>query len=105
MLFLDFRFPSSMGGAPTPLFWVGSLSVQGLLEKHKDYVQRANDYKRKTKALASLREKAAFRNPDEFYFAMTKGKTKGRATREGNFPCEYLEEIVGNERGSHSQTE
>lgn len=91
MLFLDFCFPSSVGGHPRRFFWVCSLSVQGLLEKHKDYVQRANDYKRKTKALASLREKAAFRNPDEFYFAMTKGQTKGRATGEGNFRYEYLE--------------
>ncbi len=51
--------------------------TQGLLEKHKDYVQRAQDYHKKTKAINNLRQKAAFRNPDEFYFAMTKSKTKG----------------------------
>ncbi|EWM22544.1 Small-subunit processome, Utp11 [Nannochloropsis gaditana] len=66
----------------------------GLLEKHKDYVQRANDYKRKTKALASLREKAAFRNPDEFYFAMTKGQTKEGVHRvrpaEASLPHDHI---------------
>ncbi|TFJ85429.1 hypothetical protein NSK_003302 [Nannochloropsis salina CCMP1776] len=66
----------------------------GLLEKHKDYVQRANDYKRKSKALASLREKAAFRNPDEFYFAMTKGQTKEGVHRvrpaEASLPHDHI---------------
>lgn len=48
----------------------------GLLEKHKDYAQRAQDYHRKQTRLRGLREKAAFKNPDEFYFGMTKAKTK-----------------------------
>lgn len=48
----------------------------GLLEKHKDYKERADDYKRKQKELQTLREKAAFRNPDEFYFKMTSSETK-----------------------------
>ncbi|GBG78452.1 hypothetical protein CBR_g26482 [Chara braunii] len=42
----------------------------GLLEKHKDYVLRARDYNRKKDTLRVLREKAANRNPDEFYFKM-----------------------------------
>lgn len=49
----------------------------GLLEKHKDYVLRARDYNSKKKRLKALQEKAAFRNPDEFYFKMEKMRTKG----------------------------
>ncbi|XAR69834.1 hypothetical protein NMG60_11001562 [Bertholletia excelsa] len=47
----------------------------GLLEKHKDYVVRAKAYHKKEEALQKLKEKAAFRNPDEFYFKMIKTKT------------------------------
>ncbi|CAG8486435.1 2356_t:CDS:2 [Paraglomus occultum] len=50
---------------------------RGLLEKHKDYVLRAKDYNFKQKRLKSLKEKAFFRNPDEFYFKMINTKTKG----------------------------
>jgi U3 small nucleolar RNA-associated protein 11 len=46
----------------------------GLLEKHKDYVIRARDYNRKKDQLRKLEEKAAFRNPDEFYFKMINTK-------------------------------
>ena len=42
----------------------------GLLEKHKDYVERATDFKKKRTAIKTLKKKAAERNPDEFYFAM-----------------------------------
>ncbi|CAD6585453.1 MAG: hypothetical protein TREMPRED_004150 [Tremellales sp. Tagirdzhanova-0007] len=49
----------------------------GLLEKHKDYVHRARDYKSKQDRIRKLREKAAFRNKDEFYWGMVKGTTKG----------------------------
>ncbi|ORX35706.1 small-subunit processome [Kockovaella imperatae] len=48
----------------------------GLLEKHKDYVHRARDYKSKQDRIKKLREKAAFKNKDEFYWGMVKGKTK-----------------------------
>ncbi|WVR06841.1 hypothetical protein IAU60_003877 [Kwoniella sp. DSM 27419] len=48
----------------------------GLLEKHKDYVHRARDYKSKQDRIRKLREKAAFRNKDEFYWGMVKGQTK-----------------------------
>ncbi|XP_057511851.1 probable U3 small nucleolar RNA-associated protein 11 [Actinidia eriantha] len=47
----------------------------GLLEKHKDYVVRAQAYHKKEDALSKLKEKAAFRNPDEFYFKMIKTKS------------------------------
>ncbi|KAK8864611.1 hypothetical protein IAR55_001861 [Kwoniella newhampshirensis] len=49
----------------------------GLLEKHKDYVHRARDYKSKQDRIRKLREKAAFRNKDEFYWGMVKEKTRG----------------------------
>ncbi|WVW84145.1 hypothetical protein I302_106174 [Kwoniella bestiolae CBS 10118] len=48
----------------------------GLLEKHKDYVLRARDYKSKQDRIRKLREKAAFRNKDEFYWGMIKAKTE-----------------------------
>lgn len=48
----------------------------GLLEKHKDYIIRANDFKKKKKALGTLKRKAENRNPDEFYFRMNKSKVK-----------------------------
>ncbi|KAH0461638.1 hypothetical protein IEQ34_009213 [Dendrobium chrysotoxum] len=42
----------------------------GLLEKHKDYVERAKSFHKKEETLRILREKAMSRNPDEFYFKM-----------------------------------
>lgn len=47
----------------------------GLLEKKKDYKLRAQDYHRKQDALKILKAKAAQRNPDEYYHAMTRKKT------------------------------
>ncbi|RAL51876.1 unnamed protein product [Cuscuta campestris] len=47
----------------------------GLLEKKKDYVKRAQAYHKKEETLQKLKEKAAFRNPDEFYFGMITAKT------------------------------
>ncbi|XP_073067215.1 probable U3 small nucleolar RNA-associated protein 11 [Primulina eburnea] len=49
----------------------------GLLETHKDYVIRARAYHQKEHTLLKLKEKAALRNPDEFYFKMIKTKTVG----------------------------
>jgi U3 small nucleolar RNA-associated protein 11 len=48
----------------------------GLLEKKKDYLLRARDFHKKESAIKTLRRKAEERNPDEFYFAMEKQKTK-----------------------------
>lgn len=48
----------------------------GLLEKKKDYVLRARDYHKKEDAINALKRKAAYRNPDEFYFAMQRSKTE-----------------------------
>lgn len=51
-------------------------SKLGLLEKHADYVKRARDYHSKQDRLTRLKQKAAERNKDEFYFSMTGEKTK-----------------------------
>lgn len=48
----------------------------GLLEKHKDYSLRAQNYNSKKARVKLLREKAATRNPEEFYFGMVRSKTK-----------------------------
>lgn len=53
-----------------------SRTKRGLLEKRKDYVLRSQDYKRKQSTLKRLTEKAAERNPDEFYFAMVNERTQ-----------------------------
>ncbi|NXE55219.1 UTP11 protein, partial [Casuarius casuarius] len=46
----------------------------GLLEKKKDYRLRADDYRKKQDALRALQRAALDRNPDEFYFRMTRAK-------------------------------
>jgi U3 small nucleolar RNA-associated protein 11 len=42
----------------------------GILEKKKDYKERAVQYHKKEDRINVARKKAAFRNPDEFYFGM-----------------------------------
>lgn len=56
----------------------------GMLEKHKDYVERANDYKKKRKTLSTLKKKADERNPDEFYHHMYNSKVKDGRHEEIN---------------------
>lgn len=46
----------------------------GLLEKHKDYVKRAADFHRKERRLKALQVRAAYKNPDEFYFGMIRSR-------------------------------
>ncbi|KAL7620462.1 hypothetical protein AAE478_009457 [Parahypoxylon ruwenzoriense] len=55
----------------------------GLLEKHKDYSLRAKDFNKKKAQLRSLRQKAADRNEDEFYFGMMsrRGPSSSALTR------------------------
>ncbi|KAL2122801.1 hypothetical protein VTJ04DRAFT_3256 [Mycothermus thermophilus] len=55
----------------------------GLLEKKKDYQKRARDYAKKQAVLKSLRQKAADRNEDEFYFGMLSRKGPGSAVTRG----------------------
>lgn len=60
----------------------------GILEKHKDYVLRARDYHSKQDRIQRLRQKAADRNKDEFYFSMTKQRTEVFANlREHSVQC------------------
>jgi U3 small nucleolar RNA-associated protein 11 len=42
----------------------------GLLEKKKDYKERAIDYHKKEDRVKAMQQRAAMRNPDEFYFGM-----------------------------------
>lgn len=49
----------------------------GLLEKKKDYLERAKNFHKKEATIRTLRRKAEERNPDEFYFAMERARTKG----------------------------
>ncbi|KAI1209228.1 U3 small nucleolar RNA-associated protein 11 [Annulohypoxylon truncatum] len=55
----------------------------GLLEKHKDYSLRAKDFNKKKAQLRALRQKAADRNEDEFYFGMMSRKGPGHALSQG----------------------
>ncbi|GKU05052.1 u3 snornp-associated protein utp11 [Fusarium langsethiae] len=55
----------------------------GLLEKHKDYSLRAKDFNKKKATLKNLRDKAAERNEDEFYFGMMSRKGPGSRVKDG----------------------
>ncbi|XP_073014902.1 probable U3 small nucleolar RNA-associated protein 11 [Primulina eburnea] len=64
----------------------------GLLERHKDYVIRARSYHQKEQTLLKLKEKAALRNPDEFYFKMIKTKTVGGVRKPESQANKYTNE-------------
>lgn len=42
----------------------------GLLEKKRDYLERARDHQSKKKRIKAMKIRAAYKNPDEFYFKM-----------------------------------
>ncbi|XP_005098547.1 probable U3 small nucleolar RNA-associated protein 11 [Aplysia californica] len=46
----------------------------GMLERKKDYRERAKDFHKKEDTIKKLKRKAEDRNPDEFYFNMTRTK-------------------------------
>ena len=48
----------------------------GILQKKSDYKKRAIDYHRKEDRIRTAQEKAAMRNPDEFYFGMKNAQVK-----------------------------
>ncbi|KAJ6790633.1 putative U3 small nucleolar RNA-associated protein 11 [Iris pallida] len=64
----------------------------GLLEKHKDYIVRAKAFHKKEDALRKLSEKAAFRNPEEFYFKMVHTRTVGGVHRPAIEENKYTHE-------------
>ncbi|OIW03119.1 hypothetical protein TanjilG_07271 [Lupinus angustifolius] len=64
----------------------------GLLEKHKDYVVRAKAFHQKEDTLRRLREKAANRNEDEFYFKMARTKTVGGVHKPESEANKYTQE-------------
>ncbi|KAF9606578.1 hypothetical protein IFM89_026840 [Coptis chinensis] len=67
----------------------------GFLEKHKDYVERAKAFHKKEDTLRKLKEKASFRNPDEFYYKMIKSKTVGGVHKSESDTKQYThEELV-----------
>jgi U3 small nucleolar RNA-associated protein 11 len=49
----------------------------GILEKKKDYKQRAIDYHKKEDRINALKKTVAMRNPDEFYFGMHNSQVEG----------------------------
>ncbi|KAL2756750.1 hypothetical protein ACRALDRAFT_2026758 [Sodiomyces alcalophilus JCM 7366] len=55
----------------------------GLLEKDKDRKLRQKDYKKKQETLKALRDKAADRNEDEFYFGMVSRQGPGSRLSQG----------------------
>lgn len=60
----------------------GRIGRHGLLEKKRDYKVRAKHANRRAHRLKLLREKASFRNPDEFYYGMIGTKTSGGIARK-----------------------
>ncbi|KAM0264501.1 hypothetical protein ACHAQJ_000692 [Trichoderma viride] len=76
----------------------------GLLEKHKDYSQRAKNYNVKKAQLKSLREKAADRNEDEFYFGMMSRKGPGAKIKVGRTWNGRVEGDRGNNKGLDNDT-
>ena len=66
----------------------------GLLEKKKDYKQRANDYHRKQDRIRAMQQKAAMKNPDEFYFGMNSSKVKDGKHRSNEDYRELDPEMV-----------
>jgi len=68
----------------------------GLLEKHKDYKQRAKSFHRKEDKIKELREKASYKNPDEFYHEMVSSRTQDgvhKIERKTRYSSETLKRL------------
>jgi U3 small nucleolar RNA-associated protein 11 len=79
----------------------------GLLEKHSDYVKRARDFHSKEKRIQKLKEKASFRNKDEFYHSMVNTKTKQgvHVQSRGNEPLPVdLVKVLKNQDSGYIRT-
>jgi len=61
----------------------------GILEKKKDYKQRAVDYHRKEDRIRAMKLKASTRNPDEFYFGMHNSKTDATSGKHRSTSDDY----------------
>nr|AQS22592.1 putative u3 small nucleolar RNA-associated protein 11 [Pseudodiaptomus poplesia] len=64
----------------------------GLLEKKKDYKQRARDFNKKKATIKKLRKKALIRNPDEFYFHMINSKVEDGVHKEKSKAEKFTDE-------------
>lgn len=62
----------------------------GLLEKKKDYALRARDFHKKERRLKALRQRAAQKNPDEFYFGMVNSKVTSKKSTATQLPGDVL---------------
>lgn len=75
----------------------------GLLEKHKDYVERAKDYHKKTDYVKILKKKAEERNPDEFYFKMNKSQVNSKGVhkeaRDGSLDTSTVKHLKSQDYG------
>ncbi|VEU42579.1 unnamed protein product [Pseudo-nitzschia multistriata] len=66
----------------------------GILEKKKDYKQRAIDYHRKEDRIKAMKQKASMKNPDEFYFAMHNSKVENGKHRSTDDYRELSPDLV-----------
>jgi U3 small nucleolar RNA-associated protein 11 len=72
----------------------GKRQKLGFLEKHKDYVKRAQDYNKKQATIKKLEQKAAFRNPDEYYFKMVNTRKVNGIHRKVNGGPQYTNDEI-----------
>lgn len=66
----------------------------GLLEKKKDYKVRARHHQERERVLKLLKKRAQNRNPDEFYFHMTKSKVENGQHTEIREEDEHTEDQI-----------
>jgi U3 small nucleolar RNA-associated protein 11 len=68
----------------------------GILEKKKDYRERAKDFHRKEDRITAMKQKASARNPDEFYFGMQHTQVQdGQHKKTQKAQQKEFEETVG----------
>lgn len=63
----------------------------GILEKKKDYKERAIQFHKKEDKINNARKKAAFRNPDEFYFGMNNAQINDEGKHRKTIEAEQKE--------------
>jgi len=70
----------------------------GLLEKKKDYIERARDFQKKKATLQKLKREVALKNPDEFYFKMKNTHLRDGIHEKDNNKKEKTEDELFNMR-------